>query len=469
MTDRPTRRELLQHGGMATLALPLLAAGCVDPPPETPTDPGAGQPTTAANPLGFDPAAGVEIVVFDGGVGQAYATDLHVPMLSARHPDLAVEVSATKEINKVVQPRINGGNPPDVVQNSGAGSMDLGALADSTAMADLAPLLDAPSWDDPGVKVRDLLLPEAIEKGVYNGKDQVLWYSFTIFGLYFDQSLFTRKGWQLPANWDEFMALCERIKADGMAPFTYPGKYPSYMVSPIMSAAAKAGGKELLLRLDNLEEGAWLDPAVIDAAIHWQEVGQKYLLQGTAGLDHIQSQSAQNRGEVAFVPCGSWIENEQKEHITGDFTYGVMPVPGPVEGAKLPPEAMRVDPTMAFLVCADGRNPRAGMEYLRAMISHEGASKFSELVATITTVKGGTEGAKLKPGITAAAKAAEAAGDNRIVFRWAEWYGELRDESAAATGRLMAGDLAPRVWAERLQRMADQVRDDPEITKQTRK
>ena len=37
--------------------------------------------------------------------------------------------------------------------------MDFGALIQDDQVADLTPLLDAPSWDDPNVKVRDTLLP----------------------------------------------------------------------------------------------------------------------------------------------------------------------------------------------------------------------------------------------------------------------------------------------------------------------
>lgn len=466
-----SRRELLRRSALAGLALPasgwLASCAWTDGSSEERDD--AGKPASADNPLGFDETKGVEIVIFNGGLGVKYATDIHIPMLEKRHPGLKVTHSGTREISKVVQPRINAGNPPDVVQNSGAAVMDYGALVDAHAVADLTPLLDAPSWDDPKVKVRDLLLPEAVVKGTYNGTFHFLWYAFTTFGLYYDQSAFTRHGWQVPTTWDQFRALCETIKKSGtMAPFTYAGKYPSYMFAPIMATAAKAGGENVLKALDNLEDEAWMAPEVVQSATLWQEIAKHYLMEGTTGLDHIQTQSAQNRGEVAMLPCGSWIENEQKDHIKGDFAYGVMPVPGPPGENKLPPEALNVDPTMAFLVCANSKNPRAGMEYLRAMISKEGAGKFAQLVNTVTTVKDAAEGFDLKPGARSAAERIKAAGKNRFVFRWPEWYGALREEGTAATGRLMAADLTPAAWAERMQRAADKVKKDPEVKKQTR-
>ena len=56
----------------------------------------------------------------------------------------------------MLQPRFAGGDPPDMVNNSGAKLMDMGALvAGGPGGQDLTELFDAPSLDNPGKKVRD--------------------------------------------------------------------------------------------------------------------------------------------------------------------------------------------------------------------------------------------------------------------------------------------------------------------------
>ncbi len=52
---------------------------------------------------------------------------------------------------------------------------------------DLTPLLDAPSWDDPAVKVRDTLDPAVVEFGTYDGKFSVLGYVNYIHGIWYSQ------------------------------------------------------------------------------------------------------------------------------------------------------------------------------------------------------------------------------------------------------------------------------------------
>ena len=73
--------------------------------------------------------------------------------------------TGTQEITGKLQPRFNGGNPPDVVDDSGAQQIKLDVLYKSGQLADLAALLDAPSIDDPSKKVRDTLHPRHARHG----------------------------------------------------------------------------------------------------------------------------------------------------------------------------------------------------------------------------------------------------------------------------------------------------------------
>ena len=70
-------------------------------------------------------------------------------------------------------------------------------------------------------------------------------YAYTVFGLWYSTTLFKKNGWQVPKTWDDFMTLCAHIKAAGMAPFAHQGKYPYYMMVPLMDMVAKNGGPEV--------------------------------------------------------------------------------------------------------------------------------------------------------------------------------------------------------------------------------
>ncbi|GGL05760.1 carbohydrate ABC transporter, N-acetylglucosamine/diacetylchitobiose-binding protein [Sphaerisporangium melleum] len=467
-----TRRELLRSAALAGLLLPAAGAlsACATPAGGGPSSaPMATGPTSAANPLGIPADKPFEVVIFDGGYGDAYARQIHEPLFTGRHPGVQIKHTATKEIAKTLQPRFAGGDPPEFVNNSGDNSMDFGALAQDGQLQDLGELLDAPSWDDPAVKVRDTILPAAIELGTYDGTYCVLEYASTVWGIWYSQKLFDDNGWQVPKTWDEFTALCETIKKSGRcAPFTYAGKHPFYIYETILTLAAKIGGVDVLKNIDNLAEGAWKAGPLTQAAEAFAEIGAKYLLQGTQGLDHIQTQTVHNKYQVAMLPCGSWLENEQKDSTPDGFGYAMFPLPSFSGSDALPYGTVHSRPGEEYFVAARSANPRAAMEYMRAMLSKEGAGRFSETLSTLTVVKGAAEGRTLTPGLRAAATALKNAGTNTTYFRFRQWYQPLHDEVAAATGQLMAGRLKPGEWADRCQKKADEIRNDSSVKKFTR-
>src|SRR5439155_24955999 len=128
---------------------------------------------SAKNPLGVDANAGLEVVLFAGGL----KTEMEWVQKSyaGLYPNAKISVTSTVNINSL-QPRFTGGSPPDMVNDSGAQKIPLAALAGAGQLADLAPLLDAASIDDPNKKVRDTILPDAIPGGTYDDKFLVLNY-----------------------------------------------------------------------------------------------------------------------------------------------------------------------------------------------------------------------------------------------------------------------------------------------------
>ena len=62
------------------------------------------------------------------------------------------------------------------------------------------------------------------------------------------------------------LTLNDEIKKAGLQPWTWQGKYPEYLNDPLVSLAAKAGGFEQVLAIDNLAPGAWKSPAMMAAA-----------------------------------------------------------------------------------------------------------------------------------------------------------------------------------------------------------
>jgi len=465
MTDMFTkpavdRRTLLRRaaavGLMATPAVSMLSA-CVGGGSDD-TQKQAEGTKSETNPLGVDAKAPLEVIIFNGGLGTKYATDVDIPSYNKLFPEAKVAFSQTQEIGKVVQPRINAGTPPDMVNNAGAGLMDMAGIVKAGQAQDLTDMFNAPSLDIPGKTVKDTLVSGAYEQGLFDGKPMVLNYAFTVYGLWYNAALFKKKNWTLPKTWAEFTALLDKIKAAGIVPFAYAGANAAYyQYLAILTSAAKIGGPEVLKALDENADGAWKQEPIKQAAAAWAEIGAKYSEKKFAGLRHTEVQLQQNQDKVAFYPCGSWLENEQAKDTPSGFEYAVIPLP-PVTGAdKLPQTAIYAAAGEMYYVSSKGKNPRGGMEYLRHMLGKANAAEFTKLTKVLTVVQGAADGLTVSPGLTSGNDLVKAAGTNYFGYRWPDLYKKLDTECQAATNQLMFEGGKADAFCDRMQKAADAI------------
>jgi N-acetylglucosamine transport system substrate-binding protein len=456
-----SRRQIVHRGVAMGLSAPAIAAAvsAVRPLPAFAQD--------TSNPLGVDPAAPLEVVIFKGGFGDNYA--LHVnEMYNTQFPDAEIEYLATQRLAQQFQPRFVSGDPPDVMDNSGADSIPIGPLVAEGQLADLADLMAAPAYDTEGSTFADSLVPGSQGTGVYDGVQRVLLYSLTVYGLWHNQALFEEKGWTYPETWTDMMALCEEIKGAGIAPWTYQGQYPQYIRLLFDAMVAKNGGLEQVINMDNLQPDAWKQSGVVNAIEALKMLPDNdYIMEGTEALSHTESQAAWLEGKAAFIPCGTWLENEMKDLIPEGFEMVVDPSPS-LEGDVLPFSAIGAWAGENFHVSEQGQNVPGGKEWLRLLFSKEGGRFFSEDTKALSVVKGAADGLDLGEAFVSAQTALADAGDNTIYSQWPEWYPTLETESRNQFGALMTGQITAEEFMDNMQEAADAVAEDDSITKFTR-
>lgn len=467
--NRYSRRIFLQRAGLASMAVagPSFLTSCATGGDGEDTVTGGGADKTADNPFGVDAADPLAVVIFNGGYGDEYAK-FHEGLYEDAFPKAKISHKAITDIRQQMQPLFNAGNPPDVLDNAGAEAMPISTLADTGQLSDLTELFEADTIGQEGVKVQDTLNPVAIESAQYAGKPMVLNYALQVYGLWYDRALFDEKGWEPAETWDDFLALCEEIKGAGMAPMAHQGKYPYYIQQVLMDMAVKHGGPEVVYAIDSLEPGAWQQDSMRMAAGALAEIKAKgYMLEGTEGLDHIQSQTRWNEHKAAFIPCGSWLENEQKSVAPAGFETTAAPTPL-LEGAKLPFACTRVEAAEAFIVPSKAANQAGGLEYLRIMLSKEGAAEFTKLTAAPTVVNGATEGLDLTPGAASSIDLIDSGGEDNWNYYYAIWYSPMDPKIQSVVAELAAGRISADEFCDQAQEAADETAEDPGTEKRTR-
>ncbi len=408
------RRDLIKKsaalGAIAVPTMSFLSACASSDSGNTKVEKGT---KSAKNPLGVKADAPLEVYIFDGGFGDKYAVDAEA-QYKKQYPKADIKHHKTQKIQTELQPRFNGGTPPDLIDNSGAEQMDIGVLVGKSQLADLSPLLDAPSVDDPTKKVRDTLRPGVVEMGQFDGDPVwVMYYAYTVYGVWYSQDNLAKLDVEYPETWDDMLAVCAKAKKKGVAGWTYAGKYPYYVPFSLFPFIGKIGGVEVLNAIDNLEPGAWSNPAVKAAFDAYYELYQKgYILKGTPGLDHIRSQTAWTKGKALFIPNGSWVENEAAKTTPKDFQMTVAAPSSLDSSDKMPFGTLWARGGEPYIVPKRAKNPAGGMEQLRIMLGKQATSQnFVKQVSSLTSLNGGTDGLTLPPGLTSAVAALDKAGD----------------------------------------------------------
>ena len=168
--DKPfARRDFLRgslRGGPhpASGFLPLA-------PPRAPATTQAGRvvvpprPTSPTPTRSAGPNSTTDAVIFNGGYGIAY-TEFAAKQMEALQAGSTVKVTPATNIAQTLQPRFVAGNPPDVIDNSGAGLIGINTIRDQ--LEDLTDVLEAQNYE--GVVIKDTLYAGVTESGTFDGK-----------------------------------------------------------------------------------------------------------------------------------------------------------------------------------------------------------------------------------------------------------------------------------------------------------
>ncbi|OZB87472.1 MAG: sugar ABC transporter sugar-binding protein, partial [Microbacterium sp. 14-71-5] len=172
-----SRRSLLRGAALAAVMVPLgvSLASCAAPGGGGGGG-AAGGTKSADNPFGVAANSKVDAVIFDGGYGVDYVESA-AKIMEKGKTGASVKVSASTKIAQELQPRFVGGNPPDLIDNSGANQIGWNTILDQLETLD--DVLDANNLE--GTKISDTLYGGVKDPGTFNGKFVALNYVMTVY------------------------------------------------------------------------------------------------------------------------------------------------------------------------------------------------------------------------------------------------------------------------------------------------
>jgi N-acetylglucosamine transport system substrate-binding protein len=401
----------------------------------------------------------LEVASFQGGFGLDFF-EYAAREYEKAHPNVKINLWGNPRVWEQLRPRFIKGNPPDL---SWPGwGMDYWGLVAEGKVLPMDKYLETKAYgqDKKWIDTFDMRL---LNKGKYEGHYYIMPYNQNVFGWWYNVDMFKQHGWQPPKTYDELLVLCEKIKNAGIAPITFQGRYPAYMLRGFLFPwAISEGGLQAFNDAQNLKPGAWKSPAFLKAANMVAELRDKgYFQKGAMGMSHTEAQMEFVLGRAAMIPCGTWLGSEMKDQLPAGFHMAFINPPV-IEGGKGDPTITSAG-VETWIIPMDGKNHDIAADFFKFMTSLDMAKKFVIQKNTLMAIKG-SDDQKLPPDLVGAAQCAAKA-SALWDADYANWYQTMRKDIESAMAALLNKEKTPEQALDAMEKIAQATAKDTSIPK----
>jgi raffinose/stachyose/melibiose transport system permease protein len=402
----------------------------------------AASRAAAAGPVELD------IPVFDGGYGTAFYAET-ARRFEALRPGVMVHVYGNPRIQDQVRIRIIDGHMPDAAS---APYILWSSVVRAGKLVDLRPYLDGRNWEGDG-RWGDTFLPGSLDSWRVDGGVYGLPFVYSCWSLFYNRGLFRAHGWREPRTWDEFFALCDRIRAAGIAPLSLPGTRWLYPDAFFRAAYHNLAGPEGWRAINGLEPGAWADPRIVRCAELLERVTRDDVQPGWEGETAQGAELLFLQGRAAMTASGSWFFNEMAGKIPAGLDVGTMNFPVFADGLADPSTIQAGSDYFFVFNTGDPVRERLTVDFLRFLTSRARAEAFVRMTDAPVAIRGvpaSAYSARMRDTAAMIGRARDSFNVPQVMMMTPS----VRQVRVDETRGLMAGRVAPADFSQRLEAAA---------------
>ena len=268
---------------------------------------------------------------------------------NATHDDIHLTISSPNDATTILRTRFIREDYPDIIGIGG--DINYSYYVDADILADVS---DYPGLADVKESYIDIL--EALEITPKDGTYGVP-YVANAAGILYNRDMFEEHGWEIPESWDELMALCEEIEAEGILPFYFGFRDTWTCLAPWNSLAVDLAPADTCQKV-NAGETTFSEEYV--------EVAEKCAQLVSYGPDdpfaygYNDACTAFANGESAMYPIGSYAV-PQILSVNPEMNIDSFVTPGNDDASK---NTLNSGVDLLFAVTAECENKEAAYEVL---------------------------------------------------------------------------------------------------------
>ena len=268
---------------------------------------------------------------------------------NSTHDDIHLTISSPNDATTILRTRFIREDYPDIIGIGG--DINYSYYVDADILADVS---DYPGLADVKESYIDIL--EALEITPKDGTYGVP-YVANAAGILYNRDMFEEHGWEIPESWDELMALCEEIEAEGILPFYFGFRDTWTCLAPWNSLAVDLAPADTCQKV-NAGETTFSEEYV--------EVAEKCAQLVSYGPDdpfaygYNDACTAFANGESAMYPIGSYAV-PQILSVNPEMNIDSFVTPGNDDASK---NTLNSGVDLLFAVTAECENKEAAYEVL---------------------------------------------------------------------------------------------------------
>jgi len=229
-------------------------------------------------------------------------------------------------------------------------------------------------------------LKSAAASMTIDGKKWGVPYTYYQWGIYYNKEAYKKAGVEVPKNWAEFVAACEKFKAAGIDCLTTGTKalWPGAGIFDYMNL--RVNGYEFHMDLAN-GKVPWTDAKVKATFAEWAKI-VPYITANHAAIEWQDAAALLSQGKAANYVMGNFAVATFKDGGMTNDTLGFMVFPEITPGIPRAEEA----PTDTFHIPAAAKNKEDAKKFLAYLGSAEAQTKMNATLGQLPTNNKSTVG-----------------------------------------------------------------------------
>ena len=272
------------------------------------------------------------------------------------HDDIELVIDSPNDATTIMKTRFIREDYPDIIGIGGdmnySNFLDAGLLMDISDYEGLDSIKQAYLDMDKELE----LVPQ---EGVY-----AVPYAANAAGVLYNKDIFDEYGWEIPTTWDEFLALCEDIQAEGLQPFFFGFRDTWTCLAPWNAIAVDLVDSDICSQV-NRGEANFTD--------NYREVAEKtralldYAQDDPFAYSYNDACTAFARGEAVMYPIGSYAV-PQIQSVNPDINIDSFVMPASEDASV---NKLNSGNDLQFSVLAESEHKEAAYEVLDFLLEDE--------------------------------------------------------------------------------------------------